>query len=133
MIIVFVLLFGVGLLYVWSSKAAKERRERKAAKMQTEGLLQTYANAAKALVEECGYERVSGGEIPKIFTNDPGWAGWRGSYVRGDVRGDDYYGTPIKFLFSNGVFTQISAGLDRKLGTSDDLSLETPLINRQNP
>src|SRR5215216_5344869 len=104
LIVLFTLLFAIALLRMWAEKSDKQRRERKAAKIQTVGLLQVYATATKALTVECGYARTSTGSIPNVFTNDPGWAGWRGPYVRGDIRSSDYYGTPISFVFSNGTF-----------------------------
>src|SRR5258705_482052 len=131
LVVAFLLFFGAALLYLWESKYDKQRRASRAAKIQTEHLLKLYANATKELVTECGYDRVVAVKIPEVFTNNPGWTAWRGPYIRGDVRAIDYYGTPITFVFSNGIFIQISAGLDRKFGTPDDLFLKTELPTRQ--
>ena len=127
LVIVFALLFSAALLWWWANKSEESRRTRRAAKIQTESLLRAYGKAAKDLVAECGYERVSSAKIPNVFTNDPGWDGWKGPYLRGDIRSGDYYGTPVRFLFSNYVFFQVSAGVDRKFDTPDDITEATPL------
>ena len=83
------------------------------------------------LIKDCGLEVVrQGARSPNVFTKNPGWVGWNGPYVRGDVRVTDYHGTAVRFAFSNAVFRQVSAGLDRTFETVDDIKLEIKVSDK---
>ncbi len=88
--------------------------------------LQAMAGAANAMAGDCGWHQLKASELPRAFLHNPGWNGWNGPYLE-DVSSTDSWETPVKFALFGRKLSIMSAGPDRKFGTSDDIIVETVL------
>ena len=96
-------------------------RDTRVWRLATRKLVETYADAARTMVRDCGPERVAEAKFPNALFQNPGWDAWRGPYVQGKVRAEDLFGSQIRFVVTNGQMRIISAGEDRRFGTLDDI------------
>jgi hypothetical protein len=89
--------------------------------------LREYQSALVAFNLDCGRYPTASEGLPALL-KDPGALGWRGPYIEGGTNRvswviSDEWGTPLRYVVSNGEVTVTSAGSDKTFGTSDDLGV----------